>query len=75
MEEVLGLYNALTWVVDLKLDNIDFTLSSKKIVDYFCEVSSNMTEFGSIMNFCEQLLNVSIQNSNLEFNQGKSLGR
>jgi hypothetical protein len=66
MEEVLGLYNVMIWVVDFKLDNIDFTLSSKKIVDYFRERSIDITDFGSIMNVCEQLFNDSLQNSNVD---------
>ena len=69
MEEVLGLYNALIWVADLQLYNMDFTLNSKKIVGYLREGSRDIIEFGSIMNVCEQLFNVNIQNSNVEFNQ------
>ena len=69
MEEVLGLYNALIRVADLQLYNMDFTLNSKKIVGYLREGSRDIIEFGSIMNVCEQLFNVNIQNSNVEFNQ------
>ena len=34
MVEVVGLRTALEWVLDLQLDNVDFALDFKRVVDY-----------------------------------------
>jgi ribonuclease HI len=33
--EALGLLHTIQWVHDLRFDNVDFTLDSKKVVDNF----------------------------------------
>jgi len=59
--EALGLYNALVWVADLIMNNVDFHLDSKKLVDKSRERSRDITKFGTIMNVCRLLVNVCLQ--------------
>lgn len=54
--EALGLYTVLTWMVDLQLDDMDFVLNSKNVVDYFNTYSSDIIKFDSIMLFCITLI-------------------
>jgi ribonuclease HI len=47
--EALGLCEALQWVVELGLDNMDFSLNSKLVVDVVTSNNSSKTNFGSII--------------------------
>lgn len=46
----MGLFHALWWVHDLRLDNVDFAFDSKKVVYHFNKGSDDVVEFGSILN-------------------------
>jgi len=48
----LGLCEALQWVVELGLDNMDFSLDSKLVVDVVTSNNSSNTNFGSIISHC-----------------------
>lgn len=42
--EALDLYHTLVCVVNLQMDNVDFHLDSKKVINYFREGSCDITE-------------------------------
>jgi len=44
----LGSLQAIQWVHDLRFDNVDFTLDSKKMIDNFHKESIDVTEFGAV---------------------------
>lgn len=67
VREALRLYHTLLWEIRINLDDINFILDSKKVVDYFQRCSVYIIEFGSIMNDCKQLCNLFFQNSHVEF--------
>jgi hypothetical protein len=56
--EAMGLYYALSWAVDLHLDNMDFVPDSKNVVDYFQTCNSDITELGCIMIVCKKLFHI-----------------
>jgi hypothetical protein len=50
--EAIGLHTNLEWTSDLQLDNIDFALDSKKVVDA-CRIGvDDNNEFGCIVYAC-----------------------
>jgi len=65
----MGLNNGIHWVTYLHLDNMNFVLDSKKVVQYFSTSKNDITEFVCIMNACKQLFQSSFQNSHVEFSQ------
>jgi hypothetical protein len=65
--EALGLYHALQWMTDMQFDNIDFELDSKITRDAFHSCKTDVTNFGSIIGACRELLSTSFTNSRVEF--------
>jgi ribonuclease HI len=63
VEEAMGLHTALQWVAFLQLNNIDFVLDSKKVVDQFRIGIDDNNDFGCILHVCKQLFYNSFQNS------------
>jgi hypothetical protein len=43
--EDLGLLFAINWVHDLQLEEVDFALESRIVIDYFHKEKNNITEF------------------------------
>lgn len=64
--EALGLYQAMKWINELELANIDFEVDWKKVVDYYARNRGD-TEFGVIMDDCIHLCQNSLTNSNVKF--------
>lgn len=52
IDKALGLRDTLQWLADLGMDNIDFSLDSKLVVDVVNSNNSSNTDFGSIINYC-----------------------
>jgi len=73
-EEAMILYNALHCVAYLRLDNMDFVLHSKKVVDCFSTRSSGITEFSCIMNACKQLFNLAFKTLMSSFPENIPMG-
>lgn len=46
----MGLFHALWWVHDLRLDNVNFAFDSKMVVYHFNKGSDDVAEFGYILN-------------------------
>jgi hypothetical protein len=46
--EDLGLLFAINWVHDLQLEEVDFALESRIVIDYFHKEKNNITEFSHI---------------------------
>lgn len=46
------------WVTYLHLDNIDFVLDSKKVVEYFSTNNNDITKFVCIMNACKLVFSI-----------------
>ncbi|XP_039682810.1 uncharacterized protein [Medicago truncatula] len=46
--EALGLFYAIQWVHELRLQNVDFEVDSKRVADYFNRSNRDNTEFGNI---------------------------
>lgn len=61
--KALRLCHALQWVVDLGMDNVDFSLDSKLVVDVVNGNNSSNTDFGSIIKYCHRLLSNHFTNS------------
>jgi len=67
--EVVGLHTALDWISNQQLDNVDFALDCKRVVDCAnCSIDGNI-EFGCIINGSKQMLADRFQNSHVEFNR------
>lgn len=69
MGEAVGLHTTLEWTSNLQLDNIDFALDSKKVVNAFRTGVNDNSEFGCIIYACRQLFHNRFQNSHVEFNR------
>jgi hypothetical protein len=54
-------------VKDLQIENVDFELDSKKVVDQFHQNNNNVSEFGAIIIECRQLFSLFFRNSHVEF--------
>ena len=67
--EVVGLYHALEWLSDMRLDNVDFALNSKSTVDAFNNPRPDIYEFGLIIYARRSFLKLKFTSSNVEFNQ------
>jgi hypothetical protein len=52
--EALSLSQAIQWVYDLQLPNVDFELDAKRVVDYFNTGNNDIPEFGAIIDDCRQ---------------------
>jgi len=64
--EALGLLQAIHWVHELQLSNVDFKMDAKKVVDYFNKGSNDVSEFGVIVDECRRCCNVYFENSKVE---------
>jgi len=42
----------MEWIADLRFDNVDFALDSKRVVDQFRSDIDNNNEFGCIISAC-----------------------
>jgi len=58
--EALDLHNALQWLSDMQLDNVDFETDSKTIVDAFHATRNELSEFGCITSSYQSLFSVFI---------------
>lgn len=67
--KALRLCRALQWVADLSMDNVDFSLDSKLVVDVVNNNNSSNTDFGSIIKYCHRLLSTHFTNSKVKFNR------
>jgi len=67
--KVVGLYHALEWLSDMRIDNADFAVDSKSTVDAFNNPRPDISEFGLIIYACRSLFNLKFTNSKVEFNQ------
>jgi len=74
IDEVLRLFQALQWVVDLGFGNMDFSLYLKVVVDAFNSNNNNSNEFGSIIQTCMQLFSGSFNNFMVEFSTRQANG-
>jgi len=72
--KALGLCEALQWVMELGLHNMDFSLDSKLVVDAVNRTARNYSDFGSVISHCRQLLNISLHNSKIEFSRRQANG-
>jgi len=67
--EALGLCEALQWMAELGMDNMDFSLDSKLVVDVVTTNNSSNTHFRSIISHCRHLLNTHFTNTKVEFSR------
>jgi ribonuclease HI len=65
--EALGLHNALQWLSDMQLDNVDFETDSKTTIDAFHATRNELSEFGCITSSCQSLFSAFFTNSRVEF--------
>jgi hypothetical protein len=65
----MGLFFALQWLRDLKLDHIDFALDSEIFTKAFQHHQPDITEFGQVMADARRLFTSYFLNSRVEFNR------
>jgi len=65
--EALGLFYAIRWVHELRLQNVDFEVDSKRVADYFNRSNRDITEFGNIMDSNIHYCHSNLENSHVEF--------
>jgi hypothetical protein len=65
----MGLSHAMYWVQSLQLRNVDFELDAKKVADYYNHGSSDISEFGAIIDDCRRCHNLFFENSKVEFSR------
>jgi ribonuclease HI len=58
---------ALNWVQDLQLENVDIELDSKNVVTSFHSKRNNVSELGDIIRDCVRLHKTYFRNSSVEF--------
>lgn len=63
--KALGLLTAINWIHEFRLDNMDFELYAKSIVDNMNEQQSNDSDFG--VRNCNRLLVFLFKNSRVKF--------
>jgi len=56
-------------VSDLQFDNVDFALTSKRVVNHVNSDVDENSEFGGIISACRRLLLNNFHNSRVEFNK------
>lgn len=61
--------HALQWVAELRLDDMDFSLDSKAVMDAFNDVENNSTDFGNIIILCRQLFTNYFHDSKVKFSR------
>ena len=67
--EALGLFNAIEWLSDMHMDNVDFVVDSKSANDAFHSNRLDVSEFGNIIYGCQRLFYSQFTNSRVEFNR------
>ncbi|KAK2355667.1 hypothetical protein QL285_093058 [Trifolium repens] len=67
--EAMGLFFAVQWLRDLRLDHVDFALDSQIGTDAFHRQRPDITEFGQLMSVTRGLFTSSFRNSRVEFNR------
>lgn len=65
--EAQGLSQAIQWVHELQLPNVDFELEAKRVVDHFNIGNNDISEFGVIIDDCRKRCNSYFRNSKVEF--------
>jgi hypothetical protein len=64
--EALGLLQAMDWVKDLQLVNMDFEVDSKTVPDNIYRTQSGVSEF-SVLSKCIHMLGTDLMNSDVKF--------
>jgi ribonuclease HI len=67
--EAMGLFFAVHWLRDLRLDHVDFALDSQIVTHAFHRQRLDITEFGQLMSATRGLFTSSFTNSRVEFNR------
>ncbi|CAJ2643989.1 unnamed protein product [Trifolium pratense] len=67
MGEAQGLLQALKWVRDLQLEDVDFELDAQTVVTKFHSKKDDVSEFGEVIKDCQRLHNTFFKNSKVEF--------
>jgi len=65
--EALGLFHAIQWTSDMRMENIDFEVDSKVTKDAFSYRREDISEFGNIVSASRSLFNSKFSNSWVEF--------
>jgi ribonuclease HI len=65
--EALGLLQAMEWVRDLHLVNMDFEVDSKTVADNIYRTQSGVSEFSVLISNCIHLLGTDLMNSDVKF--------
>ncbi|XP_045821752.1 uncharacterized protein LOC123914595 [Trifolium pratense] len=65
--EALGLLHAIRWIQNLQIDNVDFAMDAKNVVDQFHNEGSVLTEVGDVVEECKRLFSLYFENSRVEF--------
>jgi hypothetical protein len=65
--EAIGLLQALKWVNELQLYDIDFEMDCKRIVDGLYSKKNYRSDLGAILNNCRTILASSFVNSHVKF--------
>ena len=65
--EALGLFYAIQWVRELRLQNVDFEVDSKRVAYYFNRSNRDITVFGNIMDSNIHYCLSNLENSHVEF--------
>ena len=65
--EALGLLQAMEWVRDLQLVNMDFEVDSKTVADNIYRTQSGVSEFSVLISKCIHLLGTDLMNSVVKF--------
>jgi hypothetical protein len=65
--EALGLFHAIQWTSDTRMENIDFEVDSKVTKDAFSHRREDISEFGNIVSASRSLFNSKFSNSRVEF--------
>jgi ribonuclease HI len=64
--EALGLLQAMEWVKDLRLVNMDFEVDSKTVADNIYITQSGVSEFSVLISKCIHLLGTDLMNSDVK---------
>jgi hypothetical protein len=73
--EAMGIFEALQWLSDMSLDNIDFELDSKITCDAFHFRRDDVSEFGHVIASCKALFSAFFINSRVEFTRRQANAR
>ncbi|PNX87090.1 cytochrome p450 [Trifolium pratense] len=65
--EALSLLHAIRWIQNLQLDNVDFAMDAKTVVDQFHNKGIVLTEVVDVLEECKRLFSLYFENSRVEF--------